>query len=236
MNLRMIGLAAVVVCTALLPLAASAGPVGGSGPGSGPAGGAGGGSGSDAAAESAEEPVAEPVALLAGAQAKAGRRPLSGIDGSAAPAGGTANTTDAEGGVDALVRTVERCGPEVAAPEGVEAQTCVLTEGRDTWARTYYRNATDGELLAVLSLMGPRGRTVQTHCRVGAADEPTTCETPRAPSRGEPAEYVAMAEFAAPANGGRDEYGGNRGNTADGEEIGPLLLRSGSNTRGPAAR
>nr|WSZ97341.1 hypothetical protein OH820_18220 [Streptomyces sp. NBC_00857] len=229
MNLRMIGLAAVVVCTALLPLAASAGPVGG--PGSGPAGGAGGGSGSDAAAE----PVAEPVALLAGAGAKAGRRPLSGIDGPA-PAGGTANTEDAEDGVDALVRTVERCGPEVAAPEGVEAQTCVLTEGRDTWARTYYRNATDGELLAVLSLMGPRGRTVQTHCRVGTTDEPTTCETPRAPSRGEPAEYVAMAEFAASVNGGRDEYGGDRGNGADGEEIGPLLLRSGSNTRGPVAR
>ena len=222
MNLRMIGLAAVVVCTALLPPAASAGPVGGSGPDSGTTGGSD--HSDDSWGGSAAESAAEPRALLSGA--KAGRRSLSGIDGSAS-AGATAYTED---GTAALVRTVQRCGPEVASPEGVEAQTCVLTQGRDTWARTYYRNATGGELLAVLSLMGPHGRTVQTHCRVGATDEPTTCETPRVPSRGERAEYVATAEFAAPANGGRGE------NRADGEEIGPLLLRSGSNARGPAAR
>ena len=38
--------------------------------------------------------------------------------------------------------TVARCGPELSSPDGIEAQTCVLTQERDTWARTYYRNAT----------------------------------------------------------------------------------------------
>lgn len=30
---------------------------------------------------------------------------------------------------DAMARTAERCGPEVASLEGIEAQTCVLTAG-----------------------------------------------------------------------------------------------------------
>ncbi len=38
--------------------------------------------------------------------------------------------------------TAVRCGPELTSPEGVEAQTCVVTQGTETWARTYYRNAT----------------------------------------------------------------------------------------------
>ena len=42
--------------------------------------------------------------------------------------------------------TAARCGPELTSPDGIEAQTCVLTQGRDTWARTYYRNATGDEL------------------------------------------------------------------------------------------
>lgn len=110
------------------------------------------------------------------------------------------------------VATAARCGPEVTSPEGVEAQTCVLTQGEDTWARTYYRNATGSALEAALSFMGPDGRTVQMRCAVGADDEPGTCETPRGRSRGGPADHTAVAEFARLAGAG------------------PLLLRSGSNS------
>ncbi|MGW2636510.1 hypothetical protein [Streptomyces sp. NPDC001348] len=108
--------------------------------------------------------------------------------------------------------TAARCGPELTSPDGVEAQTCVLTQGPETWARTYYRNATGRALGAVLSFMGPGGRTVQMRCAVGADDEPGTCETPRERSRGGPDAYTAVTEFAA----------------RDGD--GPLLLRSGSNS------
>jgi hypothetical protein len=113
-----------------------------------------------------------------------------------------------------------RCGPELTSPDGVEAQTCVLREGRDTWARTYYRNATGEELSSVLTLMGPGGRTLQTNCVVEAGDEPNVCETPRELSRGPVARYSAVAEFA----------------TADEAGEGPLLLRSGSNSAAPAGR
>ncbi len=108
-----------------------------------------------------------------------------------------------------------RCGPGLTSPEGVEAQTCLMTQGEDTWARTYYRNATGRALDAVLSLMGPAGRTVQMRCAVGAEDEPETCETPREPTRGTLDAYTAVAEFSASA--------GEAGE-------GPLLLRSGSNS------
>jgi hypothetical protein len=111
--------------------------------------------------------------------------------------------------------TAARCGPELTSPDGIEAQTCVLTQGERTWARTYYRNTTGGALDAVLSLMGPGGRTVQIRCAVGAEDEPGSCETPRAATRGAPADYTAVAEFAARAGEG------------------PLLLRSGSNSAAP---
>lgn len=107
--------------------------------------------------------------------------------------------------------TAVHCGPELSSPDGIEAQTCVVTQGARTWARTYYRNATGEALDAVLSLMGPDDRNVRMTCAVGAEDEPGTCETPREPARGNPAAYTAVAEFA--------ERGG----------LGPLLLRSGSN-------
>ncbi|MEV0121782.1 hypothetical protein AB0I16_09510 [Streptomyces sp. NPDC050703] len=107
-----------------------------------------------------------------------------------------------------------RCGPELSSPGGVEAQTCVLTEGAETWARTYYRNATGGELAAVLTMMGPGARTVRMHCAIGAGDEPGVCETPREPSAGTLTAYSAVAEFAA-------------------GEAGALLLRSGSNSAVP---
>ncbi|WP_369196819.1 hypothetical protein [Streptomyces djakartensis] len=105
-----------------------------------------------------------------------------------------------------------RCGPELASPDGIEAQTCVVARGADTWARTYYRNATGSALDAVLSLMGPGDRTVRITCAVGAGDEPGTCETPRELLRGDLAAYSAVTEFAR--RGGQ----------------GPLLLRSGSNS------
>ncbi|CAM5739461.1 hypothetical protein SAFG77S_01468 [Streptomyces afghaniensis] len=114
--------------------------------------------------------------------------------------------------LDPGLSTAVRCGPELSSPEGVEAQTCVVTQAADTWARTYYRNATGEALDAVLSLMGPGARTVRITCAVGAEDEPGTCETPREPARGDLAAYTAVAEFARRAGQG------------------PLLLRSGSNS------
>ncbi|WP_373314822.1 hypothetical protein [Streptomyces longispororuber] len=110
--------------------------------------------------------------------------------------------------------TLARCGPELSSPDGVEAQTCVLSQGADTWARTYYRNATGEDLTAVLSMMGPQGRTVQMHCVVGADDEPGACDTPKERTAGPAAHYTAVAEFA----------------TESGDA---LLLRSGSNSSGP---
>ncbi|MGP8300394.1 hypothetical protein ACTPOK_21210 [Streptomyces inhibens] len=105
-----------------------------------------------------------------------------------------------------------RCGPELASPQGIEAQTCVLAEGGRTWARTYYRNLTGGPLRAVLALLRPDGRTVQVHCEVPAADEPGVCETPAgATVRTNRQAYGAVAEIS----------------DARGER---LLLRSGSNS------
>ncbi|MFF8833918.1 hypothetical protein [Streptomyces sp. NPDC015130] len=109
---------------------------------------------------------------------------------------------------------ITKCGPELASPEGVEAQTCVLTEGPDTWARTYYRNASRQDLDAFLTLMAPGGRTVQVRCPVEAQDEPGTCETPRERAQGKATAYTAVAEFAGSGEGGDT----------------PLLLRAGSNT------
>ncbi|GGZ84539.1 hypothetical protein [Streptomyces bluensis] len=108
--------------------------------------------------------------------------------------------------------TVTRCGPDLSSPGGIKAQTCVLTRDEETWARTYYRNATGEELSSSLSLMAPDGRSVWMRCIVGAQDEPGVCETPRERTRGDLGAYTAVAEFAGSA--GR----------------GPLLLRSGSNS------
>ncbi|QUW84968.1 hypothetical protein SMIR_19035 [Streptomyces mirabilis] len=106
--------------------------------------------------------------------------------------------------------TAARCGPELSSPDGVEAQTCVMTQGEDTWARTYYRNATGDELSSALSLMGPGGRTVEMNCVVGAEDDPGVCETPRGRTAGGVGAYTAVAEFARSVGSG------------------PMLLRSGS--------
>ncbi|MCX4824279.1 hypothetical protein OG883_31385 [Streptomyces sp. NBC_01142] len=218
MNLRVIGLATAVVFTVLLPLAASAGSL------------------TDDAKPNAE-PMAESEreaerGPLGGIRASGGTSGESGTSGEAGEAGAssesaadeTDETTDesalSDGAGHIPPHATARCGPELASPDGVEAQTCVLTEGRDTWARTYYRNATGQELRSVLTLMAPGGRTLQTHCEVEAGDEPGACETSREPTRGADAQYSAVVEFTA--GGGAEE--------------GPLLLRSGSNSREPAGR
>ncbi|AQT73310.1 MULTISPECIES: hypothetical protein [Streptomyces] len=109
-------------------------------------------------------------------------------------------------------RTDSRCGPELTSPQGVEAQTCVLVAEGQTWGRSYYRNTSGRALDAVLTVMGPAGRTVQIRCPVGAGDEPGLCETPKEDSGGGPESYSAVAEFAVP------------------DDEGQLLLRSGSNS------
>ncbi|WP_189106352.1 hypothetical protein [Streptomyces camponoticapitis] len=169
MNPRVIGLATVVVFTALLPLAASAGPAGG------------------------------PTARSAPPAALQEPQKLHEPENGGAPSG-------------------ERCGPALTSRDGIEAQTCVLTENGDTWGRTYYRNASGEELRSVLSLMAPEGRTVQSHCVVEDGDEPGSCETPRERTAGKPERYWAVTEFAGSGDG-----------------TGPLLLRSGSNSAARSA-
>ncbi|CAL9517099.1 hypothetical protein [Streptomyces sp. enrichment culture] len=107
--------------------------------------------------------------------------------------------------------TAVRCGPELTSPGGVEAQTCVLVQGTQTWARTYYRNSTGIPLESVLSLIEVDGHSLRTLCAVSAEDAPGTCETPRERATGGAAGYTAVAEFARRAG------------------YGPLLLRAGSN-------
>ncbi|MFF9148655.1 hypothetical protein ACF1BN_27755 [Streptomyces sp. NPDC014861] len=155
-----------------------------------------------------------------GSRTSGGSRTSEGDGLSATPAPGTeagSRTAPPGGraaGAGGAPERVSRCGPELASPKGVEAQTCVLSEGPDVWARTYYRNATGREIDAILTLMAPGGRTVQVRCVVPARDEPDTCETPREPGAGAARSHTAVAEFAMAGEGGSA----------------PLLLRSGSNT------
>ncbi|MEV7281896.1 hypothetical protein [Streptomyces sp. NPDC093111] len=206
---RAIGLGTAVVIAVLVPIAATAGPSwtgSGSGARSAPGAGPDTAAGSAAAADSAAGSVGDdgkPKALLAELGLTPGR--TAGAVGSA------------PGAASAALPSATRCGPELASPDGVEAQTCVVTEGADVRARTYYRNATGQELDAVLTLMAPGGRTVQVRCAVEAQDEPDTCETPREPVRGGAEDYSAVSEFAG----------------AGGGDSTPLLLRSGSNAAGP---
>ncbi|MFJ1809037.1 MULTISPECIES: hypothetical protein [unclassified Streptomyces] len=188
MNLRLLALGGAVAGAIALPLAmASAGPVGD---------------------EGRTADVAEAARTRAAAEA-AGTRAADGTDPKAPPVAPSRSPLLLGLGL----ATAAHCGPELTSSDGVEAQTCVLSQGEDTWARTYYRNVTGRALEAFLSLMGPAGRTVQTRCAVGSEDEPGTCETPREPTRGGPAAYTAVTEFARAAGNG------------------PLLLRSGSNSQ-----
>ncbi|MBT2451157.1 hypothetical protein J7F03_29635 [Streptomyces sp. ISL-43] len=210
MNLRLIGIGAGVLIILSLPLAgAIAGPdfagqsdgkgggllstfgLGRSSPGSS------GSSGSPGSSDSGESGDSEASSASGRSRTPASAGPPAGPGPSEQP------------------RTDAHCGPEVSSPQGVEAQTCVLTgEGR-TWGRSYYRNTSGHPLDAVLTVMGPAGRTVQIRCAVGAGDEPGLCETPRDPSAGTPDGYSAVAEFAVP------------------DSEGTLLLRSGSNSPAP---
>lgn len=197
-RLRLLALLAVVAAVVALPLTvASGGQVGDAGP---------------AAVRAPQRGADEPAGDTAAHDTDAGGR-----DKDAGARGGDAKIPSAAPSRSPLLlgiglATAARCGPQLSSPEGIEAQTCVLIQGADTWARTYYRNATGESLDSVLSLMGPGGRTVQMHCVTGTDDEPATCETPREHSRGGPDAYTAVAEFA-----GRGPDGG-------------LLLRSGSNS------
>ncbi|MFE6737395.1 hypothetical protein [Streptomyces tubercidicus] len=103
-----------------------------------------------------------------------------------------------------------RCGPQLTAPQRIEAQTCVLAENGLTWGRTYYRNLAGAPLRAVLTLLRPDGTTVQVHCAVSASGVPGLCETPTGATVRSGGPYGAVAEFS----------------DAAGER---LLLRSGSN-------
>jgi hypothetical protein len=234
-GLRLLGLTAAVACTLTLPLVASAGPLADAGDtvarrAAGQFDGAGAERLSVDAADTADVAGAAEVVDDAevGGRAGAGH---SGDGSAGRPAAGPGDGPDDEASDDKAhdapgdaeasrshmllglgLATAARCGPELTSPDGIEAQTCVLTQGEESWARAYYRNATGRELSSVLSMMGPGGRSVRMHCAVGAEDEPGVCETPRERTEGEPGAYTAVAEFAAP----------------DGS--GPLLLRSGSNS------
>ncbi|MGW6400166.1 hypothetical protein [Streptomyces sp. NPDC055134] len=205
-RLRLLGLLAVVVLTVLLPLAgASAGPVG------------------DTTAEDSLNSGELPTGDADSADKVDDKPGASESDTAATDTAGKARRSHGRPPGTSLlaglgIATTARCGPELASPGGIEAQTCVLTQGRDTWARTYYRNATGGSLSSVLTLMAPGGRTVQMHCAVSAQDEPGTCDTPRERTSGEASAYSAVAEFAGAG------------------DAGPLLLRSGSNAPTPAGR
>jgi hypothetical protein len=101
-------------------------------------------------------------------------------------------------GPDDDTRQTASCGPQLASSEGLKAQTCTIGEDGDTWARTYYRNATGGELSGVLTLMGPDGRTVQVDCPIAADADAGSCETPHERTVSDPPDdYTAVAEIAA---------------------------------------
>jgi hypothetical protein len=110
------------------------------------------------------------------------------------PVLGTEEPSDAPAPEPDDTRQTAICGPRLASPEGLQAQTCTISEDGDTWARTYYRNATGDELSGVLTLMRPDGRTVQVDCPVAADQRTGSCETPR--ERTVPDAYAAVAEIA----------------------------------------
>ncbi|MFC8199300.1 hypothetical protein ACFWBR_20175 [Streptomyces sp. NPDC060006] len=221
-RVRLMMLTGIVVLTVALPLAvASAGPTGGEAPASARTSVRASGDALRASGHGAPAADRAPGGRASGGGSDAGGR----LPGEARGAGRTddrAPGSPAAATEDPLtlgvgLATAARCGPELTSPGGIEAQTCVLTQGRETWARTYYRNATGDGLTSVLTLMAPGDRTVRMHCVVGADDEPGLCETPRERTTADAPSYTAVAEFAESADG-------------------PLLLRSGSNSPAQTAR
>ncbi|MEU1817367.1 hypothetical protein ABZ543_19560 [Streptomyces roseifaciens] len=254
-NLRMVALASAVALAVVLPLAAAtAGPVGlpgpeparGERPGKHPGAGDGlrgesaglGGPGKNFGKDLGRglgpdlgEDLGEGLGVGGRTGPGAGRDAARG--GRGADGAWPAASPPLMGPAGSAVSASARCGPELTSPEGVEAQTCVLEQGNETWARTYYRNATGAPLRAVLTLMGPDGRTVQVHCRTTASDDPDGCETPRA--RTVRAGSGASARSGKAAEGGEAAGDGLGGDPYEAvAEIasadGKLLLRSGSNS------
>ncbi|MCM2427502.1 hypothetical protein [Streptomyces sp. RKAG337] len=200
-NLRMIALTSVIALAVVLPLAAAtAGPSDSAGP--------------PARAARSDQPRSVP-AVADGPGAGPvdgllpGLRPAPGGSSAAGSARGSSEGSGAGSGAgSAAPRPVAACGPQLASPEGVQAQTCTIAVGGDTWARTYYRNGTGGPLGGVLTLMRPDGRTVRVECPVGAGNGPGSCETPRertvkavSPADGTAQIYSAVAEFASAGSG-----------------------------------
>ncbi|MFG2826516.1 hypothetical protein ACGFWI_03425 [Streptomyces sp. NPDC048434] len=199
-KIRMIGLAGAALLAIAVPLgAAMAGPAGTAAPGTGPG-----------EAAKAENSSTEDKGGRGESGTKPGSMPLAAV-------GSTLGSTGSPGSSDRpalphLSGRTSRCGPELTAPQGIEAQTCVLAEDGLTWGRTYYRNRTGDRLRAVLTLLRPDDRTVQVNCEVPAGGAPGVCETPSAPTvHRSRLPYTAVAEIA----------------DASGER---LLLRSGSNS------
>ncbi|MFJ4871084.1 hypothetical protein [Streptomyces sp. NPDC088757] len=224
-NLRVVALGAAVTAAVLLPLVATAGPAGPEGPVApvAPEGSARAVGDAVRPADARSEGDGKPGGDGGTGDDGEARGPWKGLGAGSRTAESTAPATPADPPApsvppapDAPVASerITRCGPELASPGGVEAQTCVLNEGADVWARTYYRNTTGQELDAFLTLMTPGGRTVHVRCAVPAQDEPGTCEAPRERGAGPVAAYAAVAEFAGAGEGGST----------------PLLLRAGSNT------
>ncbi len=202
-NLRMIALASVAGLAVALPLAAAtAGPAGHGRASAKTPGSVGGASrsasghaarGASGAGEDSDDKPRESPSKAAGLLGDPGLDlpsipGVSGIDGARSNTGGQSSASS-------------DCGPQLTSRNAVEAQTCVLTDGRDTWGRTYYRNMTGDPLTAVLTLMRPDQRTVVVHCPTAAVTGPRVCETPHDPTVNagqDAASYQAVAEFAAP--------------------------------------
>ncbi|MFD6180286.1 hypothetical protein [Streptomyces goshikiensis] len=207
MNLRLIGIGTGVLVILSLPLAgAVAGP---------DFAGQGDGKGGGLLSSLGLSDPADSTRASGGARPDGPGQPGRSGDsaGSARPAARAAEVGSP--GAPEQSRTDSRCGPELSSPQGVEAQTCVLVGEGQTWGRSYYRNTSGRALDAVLTMMGPAGRTVQIRCGIAAGDEPGLCETPREASTGTRDDYSAVAEFAVP------------------DDEGALLLRSGSNSPAP---
>ncbi|MET9292218.1 hypothetical protein [Streptomyces sp. NPDC003077] len=230
-NLRMIALASTVALAAALPLAAAtAGPTD-----AGRRASVAAHSSSPHAGRSATRPdTADQGARGASPDtaSPADRPPTPDAPETASPAAGDVLPGLGLGAADPGRHTAE-CGPELSSPQGVKAQTCVLSRSDRTWARTYYRNTSGQPLRAVLTLMRPDGGTVQVHCELSPRDEPGTCETPREPTIRARADEGTRGETAAEGSeAGRLSYDAVAElSDLDGER---LWLRSGSNTTPPA--
>ena len=198
-HLPLIALVCTVVLAVALPIAAAtAGPAGPTAVGE-----AAVPSTESTSTESARGPAATGGERGAGAGDADGRSSGSGRGTHAAGAAGL----------------VSSCGSELTSPEGLTAQTCVLSEEYETWARAYYRNETNSPLRGALTLTRPDGSSLRAECEVAAAGDPGMCETPREKSRQRSAQ---KADGEARRYSATTEVG-----SLDGER---LLLRSGSNS------